>query len=1008
MPFYADLHVHSKYSRATSRDLDLEHLTSWAARKGITVVGTGDAVHPGWRAEIGEKLIEADGLYRLSAEREAAVLAALPPSCRAPVRFLLSVEISTIYKKDDRTRKVHHLILIPDFAAADRLAAALAKIGNIAADGRPILGLDSRDLLEITLEAGCDLIPAHIWTPWFSALGALSGFDSVADCYGDLANHIFAVETGLSSDPAMNWRVSSLDRYRLVSHSDAHSPAKLGREATLYSCDPSYAAIRRALKDGDGYGGTVEFFPEEGKYHLDGHRACAVRLDPKETLAHGGLCPVCGRPVTVGVAHRVELLADRAAPVRPATAGSVQSLVPLPEILSELTGVGVASHKVEEAYARTTGLGNELALLTEVPLEDITAFDSRLGEAIARLRAGTTFREGGYDGEYGTIRLFSPEEREQFAAGDLLFAAPRMAKPAHRAKAPAPQQVLQEKYRQPVASGITGALAALDADQAAAAASLGPLVVTAGPGAGKTRLIVHRLAHLIATRGAAAERCLTVTFTRRATEELKARIAALLPSCAAPVHSFHSLGLAILKDGGATVGLAEGWRVAGDDERCAVLTAALGVSTKVAASLLQQVSRAKRSGEARADEVLAACAALEEAGHVAGWIDFDDLILLAVEALQKDAALAARWRFDHVLADEFQDIDPGQYRLLQLVCTGDLCVIGDADQAIYGFRGADQGCFARFGADHPLSLRLSLMRNYRSTDAIITASGALMGRMPDPASDIPRAGVRAEGEAVLLHGAADERAEADFVAAKIAELMGGHDMLTAERGRALGFSDFAVLYRTDAQGAALCEALDRAAIPHQKSRPDRLIDHAGVTAVLAALKSVEGEDLGGRLALAVALVQATGSVDTAHLAEAQRWLAELAAEFPEDALWREQVALANEADFYDLRAERVSLLTMHAAKGLEFAAVFVIGLEEGLMPLTYAQSEAEIAEEGRLLYVAMTRARDYLMLSYAQERFWQGAVRPRGPSRFLKSLGGLVRRDDTPPSPPKQQQYSLF
>lgn len=1008
MSFFADLHIHSKYSRATSRDLDLEHLVRWAARKGLSVVGTGDAVHPGWRAQIGEKLIEADGLYRLSPEYEASVLAALPPSCRTSVRFMLSTEISTIYKKDDRTRKVHHLILMPDFAAADRLAAALAKIGNIAADGRPILGLDSRDLLEITLEAGCDLIPAHIWTPWFSALGALSGFDSIADCYGDLSDHIFAVETGLSSDPEMNWRVSSLDRYRLVSHSDAHSPAKLGREATLYSCDPSYAAIRRALMDGDGYGGTVEFFPEEGKYHLDGHRACAVRLEPKETLAHGGLCPVCGRPVTVGVAHRVELLADRATPVRPATAGSVQSLVPLPEILAELTGVGVASHKVEEVYARTTGLGNELALLTEVPLEDITAFDSRLGEAIARLRAGAAYREGGFDGEYGTIRLFSPEEREQFAAGEFLFAAPRMAKPSRRVKAPAPQQVLQEKYRQPVASGITGALGALDADQAAAAAALGPLAVTAGPGAGKTRLIVHRLAHLIATRGAAAERCLTITFTRRATEELKARIAALLPSCAAPVHSFHSLGLAILKDGGAVVGLAENWRVADEAERGAVLTATLGVSAKVAASLLQQVSRAKRCGETGSSEVQAARDALDTAGRNAGWIDFDDLILLAAEALQADDALAARWCFDHVLADEFQDIDAGQYRLLKLVCAGDLCVIGDADQAIYGFRGADQGCFDRFSADHPLSLCLSLMRNYRSTDAIITATDALMGRMPDPASDMPRPGVRAEGEAVLLHGAADERAEADFVAAKIAELMGGHDMLTAKRGRSLGFSDFAVLYRTDAQGAALRDALDKAAIPYQKSRPDRLCDHAGVTAVLAALRSVDGGDLTRRLDAAVAAVQTGGLVDATHLAEAQRWLTELAGTFPDEVVWREQVALANEADFYDVRAERVSLLTMHAAKGLEFAAVFVVGVEEGLMPLSYAQSEAEIAEEARLLYVAMTRARDYLMLSYAQARFWQGAVRQRVPSRFLKSLGGLVRRDDTPPSPPKQQQYSLF
>ena len=314
MRFHADLHVHSKYSRATSRDLDLEHLAAWAGRKGIGVVATGDFTHPAWCAELKQKLVPAEpGLYRLRDDIEQAVAQTLPPACRTPVRFMLEVEISTIYKKGDRTRKVHHLIYAPDFETVDRMSARLARIGNIASDGRPILGLDSRDLLEIALEAGphAYLVPAHIWTPWFAALGSQSGFDSIVDCYGDLADRIFAVETGLSSDPAMNWRVSFLDRYRLTSSSDAHSPGKLGREATMFECERDYFAIKHALESGHGYVGTVEFFPEEGKYHLDGHRKCEVRLSPKETLAHGGLCPVCGQPLTIGVEHRVEVLADR-------------------------------------------------------------------------------------------------------------------------------------------------------------------------------------------------------------------------------------------------------------------------------------------------------------------------------------------------------------------------------------------------------------------------------------------------------------------------------------------------------------------------------------------------------------------------------------------------------------------------------------------------------------------------------------------------------------------------
>ncbi len=286
---YADLHIHSKFSRACSRDCDLEHLAWWAGRKGISVVGTGDFTHPVWREELGSKLVpDAPGLFRLRPELERAVQETLPPACRAPVRFMLSSEISTIYKRDERTRKVHHLLYAPSLDAVDEITRALARVGNLASDGRPILGLDSRNLLEITLSGGdgCYLIPAHAWTPWFAVLGSQSGFDRVSDCYADLASHIFAIETGLSSDPEMNWRVSSLDGYRLVSNSDAHSPPMLGREATAFELpETDYFSIYQALRTGDGFGGTVEFFPEEGKYHLDGHRACDVRMTPEETRA---------------------------------------------------------------------------------------------------------------------------------------------------------------------------------------------------------------------------------------------------------------------------------------------------------------------------------------------------------------------------------------------------------------------------------------------------------------------------------------------------------------------------------------------------------------------------------------------------------------------------------------------------------------------------------------------------------------------------------------------------
>ena len=378
MKLVADLHIHSHFSRATSPNLTFEHLTRWAQLKGIHVVGTGDIAHPGWLAEMREKLEPAEeGLYRLKPEHTTAVQAQVPPACHAPVRFMLGGEISNIYKRGDRTRKVHNIVFAPSFEATERLQARLEKIGNIRSDGRPILGLDSRDLLEIVLDTdpACHLIPAHIWTPWFSLLGSKSGFDSVAECFADLTPHIFALETGLSSDPPMNWRVSGLDRYTLVSNSDAHSPEKLGREATLFDCELAYGALFEALQyagrlpspthgrgaGGEGYLGTIEFFPEEGKYHFDGHRACDLVWDPPTTRAHNEICPVCGKPLTVGVMHRVEALADRPEGFRPVGPRPFHSLIPLPELLGEVYGVGASSKQVQAEYFKLlVGLGAEL------------------------------------------------------------------------------------------------------------------------------------------------------------------------------------------------------------------------------------------------------------------------------------------------------------------------------------------------------------------------------------------------------------------------------------------------------------------------------------------------------------------------------------------------------------------------------------------------------------------------------------------------------------------------
>jgi DNA helicase II / ATP-dependent DNA helicase PcrA len=950
--WYADLHLHSRFSRATSRDLDLAHLWLSARQKGLALLGTGDFTHPGWRAELAAQLEPAEeGLYRLRPALADGLRGRVPRACAAQAaepRFLMSAEIATIYKKGERTRKVHHVVLAPDLESAERLSARLGRVGNLGADGRPILGLDSRDLLELVLEAGpgCCLIPAHVWTPWFSALGSRSGFDSVDECYADLAGELFAVETGLSSDPPMNWRVSRLDRFRLISSSDAHSPSRLGREAVCLSGERSYPALLAALRTGVGYVGTVEFFPEEGKYHLDGHRKCGARLTPAETRAAGGRCPGCGEAITVGVMHRVEELADRPEGHKPAGAGQVESLVPLEEILGEVLGVGPKSHAVQAALAvLLSRLGPELELLARTPLEEVARVaPGPLGEGLARLRRGQVLREAGYDGEYGHIRLFAPGEldpglrKEQRA----LFLEDKDIGDSQDESAVAGSSRSSQPLRPlpPLALPLPP-----DPDQRAAILHTGgPLLVVAGPGSGKTRTLTERLAHLVATRGFAPEACLALTFTRRAADELRVRLAALLPGSGArvQVHTFHALCLALLQrhPGQAErVGLAPGFRLAEEEERVALLREQAGLSETKARRLLGRVSRWAHSPRAVWP------AGLEEDERIyrrvlgaAGWTDFDQLVSLAVALLEASPELAAeeRARTRALLVDEYQDVDTLQARLVELLAPedGELTLVGDPDQSIYGFRGATAGVFERFAAAHPARW-VRLGRNYRSCQVIADAAGQAL------ANGTGRAGVQALGPGrarVTLHRAPTERAEAEYVVASLEALFGGHSFFSLDSGRGqaspavegLAYSDVAVLYRLDALAEPLVEALGRSGIPFRRRSHERLADALG-------------------------------------------------------------------GDEFDERADRVHLLTLHAAKGLEFRVVFVVGCEDGLIPLRFGPlSAAELEEERRLLYVGMTRAAERLFLCRAERRALRGKPRVMRPSPFLAPIDqALTELSDT-------------
>lgn len=424
MSFIADLHIHSKYSRATSPQMSLESVHAGAQVKGISVVGTGDFTHPAWFSEIQEKLEPAEeGLFALKKKyrKDEQVFR----TCQREVRFILSGEISCIYSKNGRTRKIHALVLAPDFKTVGEIIFRLQKIGNISSDGRPILGLDAKELLRICMAASPDVcfIPAHIWTPHFSILGSRSGFDGLEECFEELTDSIYALETGLSSDPAMNWRLSKLDNYTLVSNSDAHSSGNLGREANVFDTSFSYYEMIHALKTKEKYLGTIEFFPEEGKYHLDGHRPCNMRLTPEETKKHGFRCPKCNRKVTVGVMHRVEELADRPEGFKPDNAPPYKSIIPLREIIGELLDVGVQSKAVQREYnAVISSLGNEFDVLLQVPLEELEKVSSKsFAESIRRLRNGDVTVAAGYDGVYGKISVLGKEDKQKIDGQLTLF-----------------------------------------------------------------------------------------------------------------------------------------------------------------------------------------------------------------------------------------------------------------------------------------------------------------------------------------------------------------------------------------------------------------------------------------------------------------------------------------------------------------------------------------------------------------------------------------------------------
>ena len=1036
--FRADLHIHSRYSRATSKGLTPQLLALWARVKGLDVIGTGDFTHPGWIGELEQSLVvdRRSGLYMLAdtprIERVVPWLEGYTLSGRT--RFILQTEISSIYKKDGKVRKVHNLVYMPSLEKARDFSRRLAKVGNLESDGRPILGLDSRHLLEMVLETDplAFLVPAHIWTPWFSLFGSKSGFDSIEECFGDLSKHIFALETGLSSDPEMNWTISALDNYSLISNSDAHSAEKLGREANRFSGEISYEGIYHALRGealGHKFLGTIEFFPEEGKYHLDGHRKCGVVLEPRETLARGGLCPVCGKPLTLGVLHRVMDLADRETPQQPDKQPGFVSLVPLPELISEIVGTGPGTKKVQAYYAKLMQrFGSEMCVLFEAPLEELQKVSPLLAEGVDRMRKEEVLREPGFDGQYGAVRVFTKRERDEFSKGGLL----------HGLRMPSPETA--ERQKEEVAEPHPGTAPPSQASrtpnqeqQTAIQAGPGPVLVVAGPGTGKTHTLINRIAWLV-EQGENPRHILAVTFTRRAAQELQDRLLHILA---------HTRGQNVSLPRADTLhALAFDYWTAAYDEAPTLLSEESAFRAFREANAEQPVSRLRPIWKriARKRECMASLepdrdlfhnyTKLKESWNLA---DFTDLLVFWLEQINNNIYTCP---YTHVLVDEVQDFSALQLAVVQALLPkasaegagGEgLFAIGDPKQSIYAFRGALAEVREALSQSWPHLQTITLAANYRSPQAVLDAAAALFSGRPDQ----PRL---AGPCGTARHGAALPRAqrrERGLLAGGAHPLVyRRHQPLPCGRRRRrqnLGRSGFARQHESgryrrsgtvSAPWCVPCNALwsvSACPVPPRKRKrfgttPASRPFFKRPARFWAYTPGQEAQDIScpdhvltrGPVAVE-AYMQDMPPFD--KLFWESRAFRQLVKAFDEHGGWPallNWVHLQSSVEQAGQRSERIRIMTLHAAKGLEFEAVFLPALEDGILPFAGASflsgtkangaeqaawsPDFDLEEERRLFYVGMTRAKRALYLSHAARRTLFGKELRLQPSRFLQLL----------------------
>ncbi len=1047
MNFIADLHIHSHHSMATSKELKPEFLEYWARIKGIKVVGTGDFTHPEWTRELKEKLEPSeDGLFKLKPEYKLPNIISETPENE--VRFILSAEISNIYKKNRAVRKIHSVVLSPDFESVNRLQQKLSGMKfNITSDGRPILGLDVKDLLEMALEVNENnfFIPAHIWTPWFSVFGSKSGFNRMEECFEDLSDQIYAVETGLSTDPPMNWMCSFLDKYTLVSNSDAHSPEKLGRNANLFKSDLSYNGIINALKTGDSstFGGTFDMFPQEGKYHYDGHRKCGIHWSPVETLKHRGICPVCGKKVTVGVTNRVVELSDREDITQKENRLPFYSIIPLKEMLSEMEGVGEKSKKITQQYKNLIKkAGSEFNLLHFLSLEEIKETAGEIiAEGIRRMRSHEVIIKEGFDGEYGQIKVFQPDEIKYLGTQESLFGDSSQFKQTEKRKLInfdlaeyrrleklySTKQVAEEKeiYE---AENTSSVLQGLNPEQKKAASHKeGTAAVMAGPGTGKTRVLTRRIAYLVEEQNISPENLLAITFTNKAAEEMKQRCNDLLKgpetSNQLTIQTFHAFGYHFLEEYKEECALKKGFTVLDEQDKIEFISGIFQIGSREAKKLARaftQIKQEIRDNEDIEDEEIAeAFINYTEKLNQYNLVDLDDLVYLPVKILKQNSSLRQRIQKRHqwLLVDEFQDINYMQYILLQLLTNRsdnpNLFVIGDPNQSIYGFRGSSARFVSRFISDYKDTQIYKLSTSYRCSNNILKASGEVLQQ--DSLKGL------SEGVKIKIAPQSTGKSEAEYIARTIEQLSGGLRFFSMDSNITEGqgtdeiesLSDFAILCRTKAQMKTIEKALLDHTIPCQTVAEDEFFNQPAVKAVRNLLELSENpknQYLRQKLEKQDVLINAQQQVlqeiknKTSPKEKIQYIFSLIGEDYQKEEVtekllslssgyngnmhdFLKYLALGSGTDIYEGQTEKVTVMTLHASKGLEFKCVFIAGCENGLIPYSlFKNQEADKEEEQRLLYVGMTRAQSLLYITHARKRFLMGKEREMQKSPFLNRI----------------------